>query len=323
MLVLHYLAVVNNLSPRVSARGASYLSEVVVDVSALTRGVRLLSVEVPLTAVPAGPAASPAADIERGTCPPPFGPLQLLQSAAQLSVSVSLAVPLDLLPRPAPARCAYGRLLAVVSQRGLQRSGVMQLIQQLNEPPSPAAAEGAAPRRPGDVSTPGISGFCLADRQLHLLFAEGRADAELEQTAGLLFRERLYPRQPAAFRVLEDRPLRAQLLDTRLYTLQKQEPARAVRAIRECFRTQWLSENEPASQRGRPATTAGRLLAEKNAFNRMSVVKSTRINAFTRMGLRKAVELQIYNGTVFDPFGMHWYHMISHSQTISCEDPDP
>ena len=55
----------------------------------------------------------------------------------------------------------------------------------------------------------------------------------------------------------------------------------------------------------------------------MSVVKSTRINAFTRMGLRKAVELQIYNGTVFDPFGMHWYHMISHSQTISCEDPDP
>ncbi|KAF0310779.1 hypothetical protein FJT64_001973 [Amphibalanus amphitrite] len=230
---------------------------VVVDVSALTRGVRLLSVEVPLTAVPAGPAASPAADIERGTCPPPFGPLQLLQSAAQLSVSVSLAVPLDLLPRPAPARCAYGRLLAVVSQRGLQRSGVLQLIQQLNEPPSPAAAEGAAPRRPGDVSTPGISGFCLADRQLHLLFAEGRADAELEQTAaapralprrdarlchhsGLLFRERLYPRQPAAFRVLEDRPLRAQLLDTRLYTLQKQEPARAVRAIRECFRTQWL-----------------------------------------------------------------------------------
>ncbi|KAF0309540.1 hypothetical protein FJT64_019348 [Amphibalanus amphitrite] len=216
---------------------------VVVDVSALTRGVRLLSVEVPLTAVPAGPAASPAADIERGTCPPPFGPLQLLQSAAQLSVSVSLAVPLDLLPRPAPARCAYGRLLA--------------LIQQLNEPPSPAAAEGAAPRRPGDVSTPGISGFCLADRQLHLLFAEGRADAELEQTAaapralprrdarlchhsGLLFRERLYPRQPAVFRVLEDRPLRAQLLDTRLYTLQKQEPARAVRAIRECFRTQWL-----------------------------------------------------------------------------------
>ena len=254
--------------------------QVVVDVSALTRGVRLLSVEVPLTAVPAGPAASPAADIERGTCPPPFGPLQLLQSAAQLSVSVSLAVPLDLLPRPAPARCAYGRLLAVVSQRGLQRSGVLQLIQQLNEPPSPAAAEGTAPRRPGDVSTPGISGFCLADRQLHLLFAEGRADAELEQTAaapralprrdarlchhsGQLFRERLYPRQPAAFRVLEDRPLRAQLLDTRLYTLQKQEPARAVRAIRECFRTQWLSENEPASQRGRPATTAGRLLAEK------------------------------------------------------------
>ncbi|XP_043238405.1 uncharacterized protein LOC122389953 [Amphibalanus amphitrite] len=287
------VAVVNNLSPRVSARGASYLSKVVVDVSALTRGVRLLSVEVPLTAVPAGPAASPAADIERGTCPPPFGPLQLLQSAAQLSVSVSLAVPLDLLPRPAPARCAYGRLLAVVSQRGLQRSGVLQLIQQLNEPPSPAAAEGAAPRRPGDVSTPGISGFCLADRQLHLLFAEGRADAELEQTAAgpralprrdarlchhsgrlllivntyihtyILFRERLYPRQPAAFRVLEDRPLRAQLLDTRLYTLQKQEPARAVRAIRECFRTQWLSENEPASERGRPATTAGRLLAEK------------------------------------------------------------
>ena len=78
-----------------------------------------------------------------------------------------------------------------------------------------------------------------------------------------VFRERLYPRQPAAFRVLEDRPLRAQLLDTRLYTSQKQEPARAVRAIRECFRTQWLSENEPASQRGRPATTAGRLLAEK------------------------------------------------------------
>ncbi|KAF0312438.1 hypothetical protein FJT64_001786 [Amphibalanus amphitrite] len=238
---------------------------VVVDVSALTRGVRLLSVEVPLTAVPAGPAASPAADIERGTCPPPFGPLQLLQSAAQLSVSVSLAVPLDLLPRPAPARCAYGRLLAVVSQRGLQRSGVLQLIQQLNEPPSPAAAEGAAPRRPGDVSTPGISGFCLADRQLHLLFAEGRADAELEQTAaapralprrdarlchhsGLLFRERLYPRQPAAFRVLEDRPLRAQLLDTRLYTLQKQEPARAVRAIRECFRTQWLATGSGAGR---------------------------------------------------------------------------
>ncbi|KAF0312693.1 hypothetical protein FJT64_016583 [Amphibalanus amphitrite] len=207
---------------------ADLYQSVVVDVSALTRGVRLLSVEVPLTAVPAGPAASPAADIERGTCPPPFGPLQLLQSAAQLSVS-----------------------------RGLQRSGVPQLIQQLNEPPSPAAAEGAAPRRPGDVSTPGISGFCLADRQLHLLFAEGRADAELEQTAaapralprrdarlchhsGLLFRERLYPRQPAVFRVLEDRPLRAQLLDTRLYTLQKQEPARAVRAIRECFRTQWL-----------------------------------------------------------------------------------
>ncbi|XP_043228031.1 uncharacterized protein LOC122384556 [Amphibalanus amphitrite] len=167
---------------------------VVVDVSALTRGVRLLSVEVPLTAVPAGPAASPAADIERGTCPPPFGPLQLLQSAAQLSVSVSLAVPLDLLPRPAPARCAYGRLLAVVSQRGLQRSGVLQLIQQLNEPPSPAAAEGAAPRRPGDVSTPGISGFCLADRQLHLLFAEGRADAELEQTAAA---PRALPRRDA------------------------------------------------------------------------------------------------------------------------------
>ncbi|KAF0301007.1 hypothetical protein FJT64_026614 [Amphibalanus amphitrite] len=125
-----------------------HVFHVVVDVSALTRGVRLLSVEVPLTAVPAGPAASPAADIERGTCPPPFGPLQLLQSAAQLSVSVSLAVPLDLLPRPAPARCAYGRLLAVVSQRGLQRSGVLQLIQQLNEPPSPAAAEGAAPRFP-------------------------------------------------------------------------------------------------------------------------------------------------------------------------------
>ncbi|KAF0313547.1 hypothetical protein FJT64_015922 [Amphibalanus amphitrite] len=167
---------------------------VVVDVSALTRGVRLLSVEVPLTAVPAGPAASPAADIERGTCPPPFGPLQLLQSAAQLSVSVSLAVPLDLLPRPAPARCAYGRLLAVVSQRGLQRSGVLQLIQQLNEPPSPAAAEGAAPRRPGDVSTPGISGFCLVDRQLHLLFAEGRADAELEQTAAA---PRALPRRDA------------------------------------------------------------------------------------------------------------------------------
>ncbi|KAF0302499.1 hypothetical protein FJT64_025390 [Amphibalanus amphitrite] len=169
-------------------------SKVVVDVSALTRGVRLLSVEVPLTAVPAGPAASPAADIERSTCPPPFGPLQLLQSAAQLSVSVSLAVPLDLLPRPAPARCAYGRLLAVVSQRGLQRSGVLQLIQQLNEPPSPAAAEGAAPRRPGDVSTPGISGFCLADRQLHLLFAEGRADAELEQTAAA---PRALPRRDA------------------------------------------------------------------------------------------------------------------------------
>ncbi|XP_043222835.1 uncharacterized protein LOC122382034 [Amphibalanus amphitrite] len=235
-------------------------AEVLVDVSALTRGVRLLSVEVPLTAVPAGPAASPAADIERGTCPPPFGPLQLLQSAAQLSVSVSLAVPLDLLPRPAPARCAYGRLLAVVSQRGLQRSGVLQLIQQLNEPPSPAAAEGAAPRRPGDVSTPGISGFCLADRQLHLLFAEGRADAELEQVAaalralprrdarlchhsGLLFGERLYARRPAAFRVLEGRPLRARLLETRLYTSQKQEePARAVRAIGECFRTQWLSD---------------------------------------------------------------------------------
>ncbi|KAF0293254.1 hypothetical protein FJT64_008848 [Amphibalanus amphitrite] len=165
------LAAAGQLGPS----GAFYLSKVVVDVSALTRGVRLLSVEVPLTAVPAGPAASPAADIERGTCPPPFGPLQLLQSAAQLSVSVSLAVPLDLLPRPAPARCAYGRLLAVVSQRGLQRSGVLQLIQQLNEPPSPAAAEGAAPRRPGDVSTPGISGFCLADRQLHLLFAEGSA----------------------------------------------------------------------------------------------------------------------------------------------------
>ncbi|KAF0308996.1 hypothetical protein FJT64_019836 [Amphibalanus amphitrite] len=173
--------------------------QVVVDVSALTRGVRLLSVEVPLTAVPAGPAASPAADIERGTCPPPFGPLQLLQSAAQLSVSVSLAVPLDLLPRPAPARCAYGRLLAVVSQRGLQRSGVLQLIQQLNEPPSPAAAEGAAPRRPGDVSTPGISGFCLADRQLHLLFAEGRADAELEQTAAA---PRALPRRPRHQRVL-------------------------------------------------------------------------------------------------------------------------
>ncbi|KAF0296861.1 hypothetical protein FJT64_005708 [Amphibalanus amphitrite] len=139
-----------------------------VDVSALTRGVRLLSVEVPLTAVPAGPAASPAADIERGTCPPPFGPLQLLQSAAQLSVS-----------------------------RGLQRSGVLQLIQQLNEPPSPAAAEGAAPRRPGDVSTPGISGFCLADRQLHLLFAEGRADAELEQTAAA---PRALPRRDAAER---------------------------------------------------------------------------------------------------------------------------
>ncbi|XP_043236739.1 uncharacterized protein LOC122389111 [Amphibalanus amphitrite] len=252
-------------------------------------------VEVPPTAVPAGVAASPAADIERGTCQPPFGPLQLLQSAAQLSVSVSLAVPLDLLPRPAPARCAYGRLLAVVSQRGLQRSGVLQLIQQLNEPPSPAAAEGTAPRRPGDVSTPGISGFCLADRQLHPLFAEGRADAELEQTAaapralprrdarlchhsGLLFRERLYPRQPAAFRVLEDHPLRAQLLDTRLYTLQKQEPARAVRAIRECFRTQWLSENEPASQRGRPATTAGRLLAEKK--KRLQPDVSCQINAY-------------------------------------------
>ncbi|KAF0304267.1 hypothetical protein FJT64_023902 [Amphibalanus amphitrite] len=218
---------------------------VVVDVSALTRGVRLLSVEVPLTAVPAGPAASPAADIERGTCPPPFGPLQLLQSAAQLSVS-----------------------------RGLQRSGVPQLIQQLNEPPSPAAAEGAAPRRPGDVSTPGISGFCLADRQLHLLFAEGRADAELEQTAaapralprrdarlchhsGLLFRERLYPRQPAVFRVLEDRPLRAQLLDTRLYTLQKQEPARAVRAIRECFRTQWLRSAAKTQIRSRGLIESG------------------------------------------------------------------
>ncbi|KAF0311981.1 Cation-independent mannose-6-phosphate receptor [Amphibalanus amphitrite] len=228
-------------------------TKVVVDVSALTRGVRLLSVEVPLTAVPAGPAASPAADIERGTCPPPFGPLQLLQSAAQLSVS-----------------------------RGLQRSGVPQLIQQLNEPPSPAAAEGAAPRRPGDVSTPGISGFCLADRQLHLLFAEGRADAELEQTAaapralprrdarlchhsGLLFRERLYPRQPAVFRVLEDRPLRAQLLDTRLYTLQKQEPARAVRAIRECFRTQWLAALGPVSVSarwsGRPVVAAVQLCA--------------------------------------------------------------
>ena len=168
--------------------------QVVVDVSALTRGVRLLSVEVPLTAVPAGAAASPAADIERGTCQPPFGSLQLLQSAAQLSVSVSLAVPLDLLPRPAPARCAYGRLLAVVSQRGLQRSGVLQLIQQLNEPPSPSAAEGTAPRRPGDVSTPGISGFCLADRQLHLLFAEGRADAELEQTAAA---PRALPRRDA------------------------------------------------------------------------------------------------------------------------------
>ncbi|KAF0289251.1 hypothetical protein FJT64_012450 [Amphibalanus amphitrite] len=154
---------------RLLVNGAKYHpKEVVVDVSALTRVVRLLSVEVPLTAVPAGPAASPAADIERGTCPPPFGPLQLLQSAAQLSVSGL--------------------------RRGLQRSGVLQLIQQLNEPPSPAAAEGAAPRRPGDVSTPGISGFCLADRQLHLLFAEGRADAELEQTAAA---PRALPRRDA------------------------------------------------------------------------------------------------------------------------------
>lgn len=80
-----------------------------------------------------------------------FGPLQLLQSAAQLPVSV----PLDLLPQPAPVRCAYGRLLAVLSQRG-----VLQLIQQLNEPASAAAADGGPPRRPGDVSTPGVSGFC-------------------------------------------------------------------------------------------------------------------------------------------------------------------
>ena len=228
--------------------------------SPLTRGVRLLSLEVPLTAVPAGPAASPGADIERGTCPPPFGPLQLLQSAAQLSVSVSLAVPLDLLPRPAPARCAYGRLLAVLSQRGMQRSGVLQLIQQLNEPASPPAADGGPARRPGDVSTPGVSGFCLRDRQLQLLFVEGRADAELEQVSaalrglprrdarlchhsGLLFAERLYRRRPAVFRVLEGRQLRARLLDTRLYTAHKQsQQARAVRDVGECFRTQWLSD---------------------------------------------------------------------------------
>ena len=225
--------------------------------SALTRGVRLLSLELPLTAAPAGPATSPGADIERGTCPPPFRPLQLLQSGAQLSVAVSLAVPLDVLPRPAPARCAYGRLLAVLSQRGLQRSGVLQLIQQLNEP---SAATSAASRRPGDVSTPGISGFCLRDRQLHLLFVEGRADAELEHVgallrglsrrdahichhSGLLFAERLYPRRPAVLRVLEGRQLRALLVDARLYTTHKRhEQSRAVRDVGECFRSRWLSD---------------------------------------------------------------------------------
>ena len=224
--------------------------------SSLTRGVRLLSVEVPLSAVPAGPATSPEADIERGTCPPPFGALQLLQSAAQLSVAVSLAVPLNLLPRPAPAHCVYGRLLAVLSQRGLQRSGVLQLIQQLNEPSAAAAA--TATRRPGDVSTPGIGGFCLRHRQLHLLLAEGRADAELELVgaalrglprrdahlchhSGLLFGERLYPRRPAVFRVLEGRRLHTLLLDARLYTAHKrQEESRALRDIGECFRSPWL-----------------------------------------------------------------------------------
>lgn len=154
-----------------------------VDLSSLTRGVRLLSLEIPLSTQPAAASSAPGADIQRGTCPPPFTPLQLLQTGARLRLTVSIAVPLDFLPRPAPARCVYGRLMAVLSLRGLQRSDVVAVISRLNEPAPPSpTGESKKPRRPpGDVSTPGVSGFVLRDRHLHLLFAEARADTDLQQ----------------------------------------------------------------------------------------------------------------------------------------------